>query len=76
VDWTKVLEALAGAGPLAIVLGAACWMLWGAWQAERQGRADDNRQFDEAIHQLHEQRIADLKALVTQSRGSRDRETH
>lgn len=41
----RVLENLATAGPLAVVLFFIWWMTWNAWKEERSGRQKDQRKW-------------------------------
>jgi hypothetical protein len=41
MEWPKVLESLVASGPLALVCGSACVVLWRELQKERAARVED-----------------------------------
>lgn len=64
MEWPKVWESLVASGPLAMVLGAACVLLWRAWQAERDGRAKDEERCRQELKAAQDARIGDLQSML------------
>lgn len=69
----RLLESLVAAGPLALLLGVACWKLWQANQAERlshevEQKAERDRHATEE-KELRDKYIALVEKLTTVIRG-------
>lgn len=64
MEWQKVWESLVASGPLAMVLGAACVLLWRAWQAERDARAKDEERCRAELKASQDERIVDLQSML------------
>ena len=53
MEWQKILESLAGSGPLAGVLGFAVWRLWDKCQA-----------LDAKVDAIQAARLNDLREML------------
>lgn len=60
MDWTKIIEGLATASPLAGALGYACYVLWGKLSEKDKVIASK----DEEIRSLNERRVTDIQAML------------
>lgn len=58
----QALRSLVASGPIAIVLGVACWKLWNANREERERHATEEKALQDKVIQV-------LTSLTTMAKG-------